>query len=409
MRIGIVLEENKTSGGAYYQCISNCKLAISELSPAHSVILICMSDDALAIAQQLQSVASCEIVKLHVGRRTSFFLDLRHQLSSLVTRFAGPREWLLNSFMERSIKRLKVELLYFLSPSIWSLYISRTPYVFTVWDLCHKGYFEFQEAGSKGEWLLREKLFHTVLPRAVCVMTNSASIGEEIVRSYGIDSERITILPLSPQERPLEPARLISSPSLKVKSEYLIYPARFWPHKNHIYILEALALLKVKDGLELNMIFVGEAGGSADNLGSIKNAIDTLGINDQISFLSNLHWEELEAYIRSSLALVMPSYFGPTNLPILEGFQSEVPVIYSDLPGFRDEYGDSCLYADLMNPNSLRELILRLRKDIILRNQLIQRGKVYLENLDRQRSQGAFANIAERYARISRSWKGVSS
>ena len=44
-----------------------------------------------------------------------------------------------------------------------------------------------------------------------------------------------------------------------------------------------------------------------------------------------------------ALALVMPTYFGPTNLPPLEAFQTGTPVLYSDLPGMREQVGDAAI------------------------------------------------------------------
>ena len=53
---------------------------------------------------------------------------------------------------------------------------------------------------------------------------------------------------------------------------------------------------------------------------------------------------------KESIALVMPSYFGPTNIPPLEAFNLGVPVLYSDLPGLKDQVGDAALLLDLNKP-----------------------------------------------------------
>jgi glycosyltransferase involved in cell wall biosynthesis len=39
----------------------------------------------------------------------------------------------------------------------------------------------------------------------------------------------------------------------------------------------------------------------------------------------------------------MPSYFGSTNLPPLEAVSLGCPVIYSDLPEFREQMGDAAI------------------------------------------------------------------
>ena len=54
----------------------------------------------------------------------------------------------------------------------------------------------------------------------------------------------------------------------------------------------------------------------------------------------------------------MPTYFGPTNIPPLEAFALGVPVLYSDLPGLKDQVGDSALLLDLNNPESMAQHML---------------------------------------------------
>ena len=40
-----------------------------------------------------------------------------------------------------------------------------------------------------------------------------------------------------------------------LKSDYIFYPAQFWAHKNHFYILEALNILQKEKDLSIAVIF----------------------------------------------------------------------------------------------------------------------------------------------------------
>ena len=64
-------------------------------------------------------------------------------------------------------------------------------------------------------------------------------------------------------------------------------------------------------------------------------------------FLGLVPDEDIPALYEGALALVMPAYYGPTNLPPLEAVTLGCPVIYSDLPGCREQMGDAALYCDL--------------------------------------------------------------
>ncbi|MGN5486390.1 glycosyltransferase, partial [Campylobacter coli] len=70
---------------------------------------------------------------------------------------------------------------------------------------------------------------------------------------------------------------------------------------------------------------------------------------------------ELGALYRGAAALVMPSYFGPTNLPPLEAWAVGTPVIYPE--AFKAQAGDAAILFDYDDPRSLAEAIIRLRDE----------------------------------------------
>ena len=84
---------------------------------------------------------------------------------------------------------------------------------------------------------------------------------------------------------------------------------------------------------------------------------------------------DMASLYKKSIALVMPTYFGPTNIPPLEAFALGVPVLYSDLPGLKDQVGDSALLLDLNNPESMAKHIVNLLNSENLRKKLIDLGK----------------------------------
>lgn len=156
---------------------------------------------------------------------------------------------------------------------------------------------------------------------------------------------------------------------------YVFYPAQFWAHKNHIYLLHGLADLRSRYGKNVGAIFVGSDKG---NLEYIKKSTVSLGLVDVVRFGGFVPNEEIPDLYKQSLALVMPTYFGPTNLPPLEAFELGVPVIYPDKLGLRDQVGDAALLMDLKNPTSLADHLYSLLNNDILRSQLIAKGRTQL-------------------------------
>jgi len=114
------------------------------------------------------------------------------------------------------------------------------------------------------------------------------------------------------------------------------------------------------------------------NLAHVRRIAGELGLADRVAFPGFVPNGEIRCFYKQSLALVMPTYFGPTNLPPLEAFHLGVPVLYSDLPGMREQVGDAALRLDLNDPACLAEHLLSLVKTPGLREQLIARGHAAL-------------------------------
>jgi glycosyltransferase involved in cell wall biosynthesis len=94
-----------------------------------------------------------------------------------------------------------------------------------------------------------------------------------------------------------------------------------------------------------------------------------------VHFLGLVPDEDVPALYEGAVALVMPAYFGPTNLPPLEAVTLGCPVIYSDLPEFREQMGTAALYCDLENVLSLTDHLAALMNEATLLDQLQKAGK----------------------------------
>jgi glycosyltransferase involved in cell wall biosynthesis len=135
--------------------------------------------------------------------------------------------------------------------------------------------------------------------------------------------------------------------------------------------LQGIKVLKDKHNIELDVVF---SGGDAGNLDYIKSIVHTLDLTKQVYFLGFIDNDDVVSLYKNSLALVMPTYFGPTNIPPIEAFALGVPVLYSDLPELRDQVRGAALLLDLKNPESLSDHLHELIDNPNLREKLIQSG-----------------------------------
>jgi glycosyltransferase involved in cell wall biosynthesis len=78
--------------------------------------------------------------------------------------------------------------------------------------------------------------------------------------------------------------------------------------------------------------------------------------------------------------MVMPSYIGPTNMPIYEAFVAGCPVISSNSGEMVSQVGEAGIIFDPDNKYALVSSILSLY-DQKLRNELIKKGNCRVEML----------------------------
>jgi len=255
-------------------------------------------------------------------------------------------------------------------PSAWQCCTLEIPYITVVWDLQHRRQPYFPEVSDDGKWAYRERWMSTFLRRASLVIAGTEVGREEIERFYGVHPERIKLLP-HPTPTFVERARPSSSEGRVVEGEYLFYPAQFWPHKNHVNLLQALRLLR-DQGLDLSLVLTGSDKG---NLPFVRDVAERLGLTPHVRSLGFVPNEQLVSLYRHATALTYVTFFGPENLPPLEAFAAGCPVVASDVAGAREQLGDAALLVDPCRPDEIAAAIKAVHSDRPLREKLIERGR----------------------------------
>ena len=194
--------------------------------------------------------------------------------------------------------------------------------------------------------------------------------------------------------------RSIISLNYQMKKKIIFYPAQFWAHKNHRLIIDSLALLRSKKQ-EIYAIFCGSDCG---NLPIVLNMAKNKGVGDLVKYLGFVPDKHMPVLYKQSIALVMPSYFGPVNMPPLEAFELETPVIVSNLEGIRDQVMDAALLISPDEPESLCNAIIKLVREPKLRDSLIKKGKTRLQDFSDEDRLETLKNIFSTYDRKRLTW-----
>ena len=242
------------------------------------------------------------------------------------------------------------DLVYFVTPGSMSASLQRLNFISTLWDLTHRTSLEFPEVREFGIFQNRENHFKNNLTSAYLVLTDSEKLADLASFFYGIERRRFLAMPFSPSLSIANQDGLTKQQVLDeygLNEGYFFYPAQFWPHKNHIRILEAMVLLKSKS-IFPQVVFSGKDYGGKDRLVKYIHEND---LTNQVHFLGFVPPKSMRGLYEGSAAVVMPTYFGPTNLPPLEAWALNKLLIYSD--GIGDQVNRGAI---LVNPNNANEL-----------------------------------------------------
>jgi glycosyltransferase involved in cell wall biosynthesis len=253
---------------------------------------------------------------------------------------------------------------------------SSVPTVFTLCDLQHR---HFPEFFSDGHLRWRETVYPAAFQHARAIVTISGFVKQDLTRQYGVSPDKIFVVPLaSPAEAyaPRDPHR---SPrvlkKLGLPSRYVLYPALTYQHKNHIRLLEAIALVRDRLGVRINLVCTGSR---RLHWPSIERRLHELALGKQVHFLGFVSTEDFRAVFGGAEHLIFPSLFEGAGIPLLDALFEDVAVTCSDIPAFREYGGDAVSYFDPQSVESIAAALLRMR-DPALRHDLRSRGRVRRE------------------------------
>lgn len=261
------------------------------------------------------------------------------------------------------------------------------PFVIAVHDLQHRLQPEFPELSLWGGIARREYVFRNSVRHATLILADSEVGKEDILSCYGalnVSSDRVKVLPFLPP--PYLESAVSPQTSQQVRGKYrlperyLFYPAQFWPHKNHARLVSALGVLKKKYRVEAPIVLCGSHSGYLRER-TFREAMSLarrLGVEGQIFYLGYVPNEEMAALYEGAVALVMPTFFGPTNIPVLEAWAFGCPVLTSDIRGIREQCGEAAVLVDPRSEAAIAEGVYRIWAEENLRHDLAEKGRVRL-------------------------------
>jgi glycosyltransferase involved in cell wall biosynthesis len=237
--------------------------------------------------------------------------------------------------------------------------IENFPYIYTLWDIGHLSMYAFPEVAMNKVYESRKK-HHDVVPQKALMVFCESEIGKkEAVQYLNLNEDRIKIVPLFPSEIITDKIKVEKPVELSEDSFFIHYPAQFWSHKNHYNLLLAFNIV-LSSFPSLKLIFSGSDKGNKEY---ILKLIEELKLTDSILDIGFVKIEELKYIYQHSQGLVMPSFLGPTNMPLLEAADLGCSVACSNLEGHKEQLGNYAYYFDPLNPKEIAQMIIAMIED----------------------------------------------
>jgi glycosyltransferase involved in cell wall biosynthesis len=267
------------------------------------------------------------------------------------------------------IERYSIDVMHF---PYQEFIVTSCPSIFNPHDLQH---LHLPQMWSPMTIYDREKRYRFACDCASRVAVAFDWVADDLVEKFGISRKKIRVIPWG---GPVESARAPTTADVDdvrakygLPTEYALWPAVPWPHKNHRRLIEALALLK-DAAPDLCLVFTG--GGSKAWWDELKRHAESMGVERSVVFAGFVAADDLRAIYRGAKMVVAPTLFEAGSGPVVEAWVERVPAACSDVFMLREQAEGAALLFDGLDTRSIATAMEKLLFDDELRNRLIAEG-----------------------------------
>src|ERR671917_473439 len=240
--------------------------------------------------------------------------------------------------------------------------------------------------------------------RADRVITCSAYMREHVADIYGLEEERITVIPngIDPSDLvPVEDLDALRSRFAAPDERLVLLVGRLVYEKGFQLALEALPGLVERVG---NVRFI--VAGSGTHEQELREQATRLGLDDHGTFLGWIGDDVLHSLYRIADPTGVPSIYEPFGLVALEAMASDCPCLVADTGGLREVVPneDVGLRFRSRDPASLAVMAERILTDPELRDRLVAEASEHVLGFDwsdvARQIAGLYAEVAPAPARV---------
>ena len=398
MKIAVLFEGNSKKPGGFYQSLQSASILNEITDDRFKLEFICLEKETYNLLKKKEFK-----VKLFDNsfykKIFNFFSNFKF-FNNLILNYKIQHPFF--SFLNKN----DYSLIIFLSPSVLSYHCGKINFIINIWDLDHKKNSPYPEHRINYNFIKREQLINYSIFHSFKVIVPEETTKDELIKIYNCDENKLIVqsfIPYLPKlfekkEKNTDFKKLFDSFRLPNK-KIILYPATFWPHKNHKYLIDAAKIFKNND----DYIFVF-CGADSGNLSFIQDEIKKFSLERSCITLPLVDDLELISLYLYSYAVAMPTTGGPTNLPLYESFYFKKIIFYSEHLLQEKELLENLVPIDIQEPNDFCTKISKI-KDTDIKLITDRASEFYKKRCSFENFKTKYLSVIEDFLNNRSKWK----
>lgn len=242
-----------------------------------------------------------------------------------------------------------------------------------IYDMVYKAH---PETVSKETYKMLDYNVAKSCDRADHIVTISEFSKKEIIKYMNVSPSKISVMPCGVDLTVYHNKYTINEINevknrYSIVGDYVLYLGTLEPRKNILRLIEAYAKLKEECNIYPKLVIAGKKGWMYDE---IFEKVKKLKVEVDIIFTGYVNKEDVPILFKGAKIFVFPSLYEGFGLPPLESMACGTPVIVSNKASMPEVVQDAGILIDPYSVNEIKEAMIILLKDSIVRNKYIIKG-----------------------------------
>ncbi|KXB08104.1 hypothetical protein AKJ55_01440, partial [candidate division MSBL1 archaeon SCGC-AAA382M17] len=204
-------------------------------------------------------------------------------------------------------------------------------------------------------------------------ITPSSSTKKDLIRFFGLQREKIKVIPLGVDREFFNPKNKENCPNMEysTKKPYILFLGDLIPRKNLLSLIKAFSILKNR---KVQLVIGGGERCGGEYKSKLIALADNLNIKERIEFLGYVTKKRLPYLYSNAEVFVYPSLYEGFGIPLLEAMACGTPVITSSISSLPEVIGNAGMMIDPHDIEGLSEAIHKVIKSDTLQRKMKRKG-----------------------------------